>query len=91
MHHQYTCKSIIYQSTIIVLPDFSIFPQKTKISEVDACIFVYLEYGIGSDTSMKADVYSFIVDIVLEIMTRTRPKDDMFGSGVTLHKWVKSH
>lgn len=48
------------------------------------------EYGFGSNTSTKGDVYSFGV-LVLEILTRKRPTDDMFVDGLNLHKWVKTH
>lgn len=51
---------------------------------------MYIEYGYGSNASTKGDVYSFGV-LVLEVVTRRRPTDEMFGGGVSLHKWVKSH
>lgn len=51
---------------------------------------MYAEYGFGSNTSTKGDVYSFGI-LVLEMVTRKRPTDDMFVGGLSLHKWVKSH
>lgn len=48
------------------------------------------EYGFGSMTSTKGDVYSFGT-LVLEMVTRKRPTDDMFGGGLSLHRWVKNH
>ena len=36
------------------------------------------------------DVYSFGV-LVMEMVTRKKPTDDMFEGGLSLHKWVKSH
>uniref|UniRef100_A0A0D9XDV1 non-specific serine/threonine protein kinase n=1 Tax=Leersia perrieri TaxID=77586 RepID=A0A0D9XDV1_9ORYZ len=48
------------------------------------------EYGYGSNPTTKGDVYSFGV-LVLEMVTRKKPTDDMFDAGLSLHKWVKSH
>ncbi|XP_022948899.1 putative leucine-rich repeat receptor-like serine/threonine-protein kinase At2g24130 [Cucurbita moschata] len=52
--------------------------------------YIAPEYGFGSSASMEGDVYSFGV-LVLEMVTRKRPIDDMFVEGLNLHKWVKSH
>ncbi|KAJ0785323.1 putative protein kinase RLK-Pelle-LRR-XII-1 family [Helianthus annuus] len=52
--------------------------------------YIAPEYGYGSSTSTKGDVYSFGI-LVLEMVTRKRPTDDMFTQGLNLHKWVKSH
>lgn len=52
--------------------------------------YIAPEYGFGSNTSTKGDVYSFGV-LVLEILTRKRPTDAMFVDGLNLHKWVKTH
>lgn len=35
-------------------------------------------------------MYSFGV-LVLEVVTRKRPTDEIFDSGLNLHKWVESH
>ncbi|XP_056167617.1 putative leucine-rich repeat receptor-like serine/threonine-protein kinase At2g24130 [Syzygium oleosum] len=52
--------------------------------------YIAPEYGFGSNTSTTGDVYSFGI-LVLEMVTRRRPTDDMFAGGLNLHKWVKSH
>ncbi|KAI8529355.1 hypothetical protein RHMOL_Rhmol12G0218900 [Rhododendron molle] len=52
--------------------------------------YIAPEYGFGSNTNTKGDVYSFGI-LVLEMVTRKRPIDDMFAGGLSLHKWVKSH
>ncbi|GKV26930.1 hypothetical protein SLEP1_g36143 [Rubroshorea leprosula] len=52
--------------------------------------YIAPEYAFGSNTSIKGDVYSFGT-LVLEIVTRKRPTDDMFVGNLTLHKWVKNH
>ncbi|KAK9066036.1 hypothetical protein SSX86_015438 [Deinandra increscens subsp. villosa] len=51
--------------------------------------YIAPEYGYGSSTSTKGDVYSFGI-LVLEMMTRKRPTHNMFAQGLSLHKWVKS-
>ncbi|KAK3130115.1 hypothetical protein QOZ80_6BG0489100 [Eleusine coracana subsp. coracana] len=48
------------------------------------------EYGYGSSPTTKGDVYSFGV-LVLEMVTRRKPTDNMFEAGMSLHRWVKAH
>ncbi|KAK2986515.1 hypothetical protein RJ640_021390 [Escallonia rubra] len=52
--------------------------------------YIAPEYAFGSSTSTKGDVYSFGI-LVLEMVTRKRPTDDMFAGEVSLNKWVKSY
>ncbi|XP_073104309.1 uncharacterized protein [Elaeis guineensis] len=52
--------------------------------------YVAPEYGYRRGASTKGDVYSFGI-LVLEIVTRKRPTDDMFIEGLSLQRWVKNH
>ncbi|XP_038984361.1 putative leucine-rich repeat receptor-like serine/threonine-protein kinase At2g24130 [Phoenix dactylifera] len=52
--------------------------------------YIAPEYGFGSGASTRGDVYSFGV-LVLEVVTRKRPTDEMFEGGLSLPKWVKGH
>ncbi|KAJ3677173.1 hypothetical protein LUZ60_002897 [Juncus effusus] len=50
--------------------------------------YIAPEYGFGSNASSKGDVYSFGV-LVLEVVTKRRPTDEMFEGGLNLHEWVR--
>ncbi|XP_024195865.1 probable LRR receptor-like serine/threonine-protein kinase At3g47570 [Rosa chinensis] len=45
------------------------------------------EYGSTGTVSRSGDVYSFGI-MLLEIMARKKPTDEMFAGGVTLRQWV---
>ncbi|PNY17871.1 LRR receptor-like kinase resistance protein [Trifolium pratense] len=46
------------------------------------------EYGVGSHVSAQGDVYSFGI-LLLEILTRRKPTDEMFTNGMNLYSFVK--
>ena len=45
------------------------------------------EYGSAGKISKKGDVYSFGI-MLLEIMARKKPTDEMFAGEVTLRQWI---
>eukprot|EP01018_Ginkgo_biloba_P027583 Gb_38050 [translate_table: standard] len=47
------------------------------------------EYGFGRRASTKGDVYSYGI-LLLELLTRKKPTDDMFVEGFNLQKWVST-
>ncbi|XP_057835204.2 receptor kinase-like protein Xa21 [Cryptomeria japonica] len=52
--------------------------------------YIVPEYGIGGKLSTKGDVYSYGI-LILELLTRKRPIDDMFTEGINLQKWIQMH
>ncbi|CAJ1971002.1 unnamed protein product [Sphenostylis stenocarpa] len=50
--------------------------------------YVPPEYGAGCRVSTKGDIYSYGI-LVLEMLTRMKPTDDMFGEGLSLHKFCQ--
>ncbi|XP_031115316.1 probable LRR receptor-like serine/threonine-protein kinase At3g47570 [Ipomoea triloba] len=47
------------------------------------------EYGMGSEVSKSADVYSFGI-LILEIFTGRRPTDELFKDGLNIHNYAKA-
>ncbi|GLJ20837.1 hypothetical protein SUGI_0379940 [Cryptomeria japonica] len=49
--------------------------------------YIAPEYGMGGKVAIEGDVYSYGI-LLLELLTRRRPTDDMFVEGINLPKWV---
>ncbi|XP_029130294.1 receptor kinase-like protein Xa21 [Cajanus cajan] len=47
------------------------------------------EYGAGVHVSAKGDIYSYGI-LVLEMLTGKKPTDNMFGEGLSLHKFCEN-
>ncbi|XP_050249278.1 putative receptor-like protein kinase At3g47110 [Quercus robur] len=50
--------------------------------------YIALEYGMGGEASIEADVYSYGI-LLLEMFLGKRPTNDMFKDGFNLHNFAK--
>lgn len=49
--------------------------------------YIAPEYGLGENVSTKGDVYSYGI-VLLEILTRKKPTNNMFVEGLNLPRWI---
>ncbi|GLJ21115.1 hypothetical protein SUGI_0386010 [Cryptomeria japonica] len=52
--------------------------------------YIAPEHGMGGNLTTKGDVYSYGI-LILELLTRKRPTEDIFGEGMNLQKWIEMH
>ncbi|GLJ28662.1 hypothetical protein SUGI_0564860 [Cryptomeria japonica] len=50
--------------------------------------YIAPEYGLGGSVSTRGDVYSYGI-LILEMVTRKRPSDEMFVGDMNLQRWVR--
>lgn len=52
-------------------------------------IFVISKYGLEGRVSSRGDIYSYGI-MLLEMVTRKKPMDEMFSEEMSLRQWVKA-
>ncbi|KAH9330803.1 hypothetical protein KI387_002911, partial [Taxus chinensis] len=76
-------------SQLISAPNTMDVPSTTTITLKGSIGYIAPEYGVGGSVSIKGDVYSYGI-LILEMVTRKKPSDDMFVGDMNLPKWVRS-
>ncbi|KAH9292858.1 hypothetical protein KI387_041952 [Taxus chinensis] len=76
-------------SRLTTTPNTRDLPSTTTIALKGSIGYIAPEYGVGGSISTKGDVYSYGI-LILEMVTRKRPSDDMFVGDMNLPKWVRS-
>ena len=60
-----------------------------KLTDTSYCELLLTEYGSEGKVSAKGDIYSFGI-MLLEILTRKKPTDEMFSGELTLRQWINA-
>ncbi|KAH9290705.1 hypothetical protein KI387_034822 [Taxus chinensis] len=76
-------------SRLTTTPNPRDVPSTTTIALKGSIGYIAPEYGVGGSVSTKGDVYSYGI-LILEMLTKKRPSDDMFVGDMNLSKWVRS-
>ncbi|XP_021664253.2 probable LRR receptor-like serine/threonine-protein kinase At3g47570 [Hevea brasiliensis] len=71
-----------------ILPELSKPNQSSSIGIKGTVGYAAPEYGLGTQVSIEGDIYSYGI-VVLEMITGKRPTDNMFESGLNLHKFAR--
>ncbi|KAE9613213.1 hypothetical protein Lal_00027541 [Lupinus albus] len=72
-----------------LLSSIGVSPKQTSTTGIKGTIgYAPPEYGMSYEVSIEGDMYSFGI-LVLEMLTRKRPTDEMFKDGNTLHNYVR--
>uniref|UniRef100_A0A2C9VHP4 non-specific serine/threonine protein kinase n=1 Tax=Manihot esculenta TaxID=3983 RepID=A0A2C9VHP4_MANES len=70
------------------LPHFMNPTQSSSIGVRGTIGYAAPEYGLGSEVSTGGDVYSYGI-LLLEMVTRKKPTDDIFVEGLNLHNFAR--
>ncbi|KAM7466612.1 hypothetical protein LguiB_014174 [Lonicera macranthoides] len=69
------------------LPELSVANQSSSIGIRGTIGYAAPEYGLGSQVSMKGDIYSYGI-LLLEMIIERSPIDPMFDNGLSLHNYA---